>query len=267
MVAIARLDYFARLPGQIHADRYLIWPCLFWLGTFLFLAAQTRHGPRMARTGMLLLAALVAWALLPTHACWSGWGEAVYRNNAATAAAVRSDVFDTRLLVRDDPSVALREKLKSLSLFRERGLAMFARPGPQWLGQTAPFDVGQLPQAGLELWARDVIDDDLREGTWPEALRVQGVILSRLEGTTARGELVVLDDGNQVAGFGERSFTRYSNSRLRQMVRGLLPQYGFDAYIRAFDPTRAYRLVVVDTDFAQARMIGVLHQAQVPAAP
>lgn len=250
LIALARHDYFQTHPDQVFADRYLIWPCLFWLGVAFSLLGRVSGRPRL-RAALLAVLVLLPVAMYPTHALWAGWGEAVYRNSAASGAAVRSDVFDGQALMREDSSVTLAEKLHSLRLFREQGLAMFAAPGADWLGQVLPI----VPEADTRIRIalrsrREVADlrgDDYHGG------RIEGTVPGGMEHISRGSVLVVLDGNDRVVGFAEFTFHRIGG-----MKQWLQRKSGFDAYVREYDPEAMYRLVAVKPDASAALLLGQL---------
>lgn len=254
LIALARHDYFQAYPGQIFADRYLVWPCLFWLGVVFALLgwAEPRRGLRAALLVAVAALPVLAW---PTHAMWVGWGVTVYRNNQASGVAVRSDVFDAQVLVREDSSVTLQEKLRSLALFRERGLAMFATPGADWLGQPLPV----VPQTDAEIRitprSRRAVED-LREGE-RHGGRIEGVVREGMDRIPRDSVLVVLDGEGRVAGFA--GFTFHPVGGLRRLVTR---KRGFDAYVRDYDAAAEYRLVAVRPDASSAVLLGRLPVAR-----
>ncbi len=250
LIALARHDYFQAHPDQVFADRYLVWPCLFWLGVAFALFGMARDR-RWLRIAVLAVAAVLPIAAYPTHALWAGWGETVYRANQAGGAAVRSDVFDADALMREDASVTLAEKLRSLRLFRERGLAMFATPGAGWLGRA--LEVAPETDAGIriEMRSRRAVED-LREGA-RHGGRIDGMVRDGLARIPRDSVLVVLDGQDRVAGFAAFTFRR--SGGLRRIFQR---KRGFDAYVRDYDAAAEYRLVAVAPDARSALLLGRL---------
>lgn len=254
-LALGRLDYLEQQPNQVFADRYLVWPCLFWLGAVLMmLVARGRVGQV---TRPLAVAAMLAlpWLLWPTHKLGAGWSATVYRANQTMAAAARSDVIDPEVFWREDPSADWASKLRSLELFRERHLAMFATPGADaigttWSGSLAPRGEGD----GMNLSA-PVPAGDVREGRHP--YRFFGVIV---RGALPRGDelIAVLDAEDRIVGYGEVSFHGTPVPHLRKRLH---PKRGFDAFIRGFDPGMRYRVVVLDFVRGEGRLLGEVRRA------
>lgn len=250
LIALARHDYFQTHPGQVFADRYLIWPCLFWLGVAFSLLGRVSRRARL-RVVLLAMLALLPVVAYPTHELWAGWGQSVYRNSAASGAAVRSDVFDAQVLIRDDASVAPEEKLRSLHLFREQGLAMFATPGADWLGQALPIAPQTDARIRIALRSRHAVED-LR-GDDHHGGRIEGMVDDGMGDIPRDSVLVVLDDNDHVAGFAEFTFRRSGG-----LKRLLQRKSGFDAYVRNYDPAAEYRLVAVRPDATSALLLGRL---------
>lgn len=130
LIGLARLDYFARHPDQVFADRYLVWPSLFWAGLAIF-GVSVLQGARTAwwsraAAGMVLLLALALW---PSHRAGIGWGQAAERLVARSEPAVLLGVFDPEVLP-DNDAASRTQVEQSLALLRARGLGYFRRPLP-----------------------------------------------------------------------------------------------------------------------------------------
>ena len=245
IIGIGRLEYLQQRPDQVFADRYLLWPCLFWLGVVLWLLASQRGRVRHAAIAFVVLLPVVLW---PTHRLGAGWGASIYRSVQTVAAAVRSDVLDPDVLWVEDPSVRLEDKLRSLQLFRERRLAMFAPTGTDalgtvWSGTLEP-DARLAVRFAPPLPARDI------RGPLAAA-RLWGAVDAGIERIDPQSGLVVLDPRQRIVGYGEFSFDGTDASRLRWWPRR---QQGFDVFIRDYDPAIAYRVAAVDF----ARRTGLL---------
>lgn len=239
IIGLGRLNYFAIYPLQAFADRYLLWPCLFWAGLGLLLLH--RLGTRLSARGMawamlpLLLLPLMAW---PTHVLWTGWGATVYRNLQQSSASARADAFDVRHF-GTNAAVNAETTLRTLHYFRERRLAMYARPGTDWLGKayTAALQpAGTIHAHPIQLEALT----DQRDGR--AIARFEGWIASGIREAQHDGQLVVLDDASRVVGFAEYSFIRPGAEALRF---DLPRKRGFDGYIRDYDANAGYRLVLL----------------------
>jgi hypothetical protein len=66
---------------------------------------------------------------------------------------------------------------------------------------------------------------------------------------------VVLAEDDTVVGLAEFSFVRYDAAPLRM---SLPRKRGFDGYIRDYDPTRQYRLAVLQRDQLRAFLLAVI---------
>lgn len=251
LIALARHDYFQDHPEQVFADRYLIWPCLFWLGVAFALLGMTGRIGQRVKSVMIALAVCVPVVAYPTHELWAGWSEAVHRSNQASAAAVRSDVFDADVLMRNDTSVTLEAKLHALALFRERGLAMFATPGAQWLGERLLVTPERDRTIRIGMRSRRAVDD-LRAGA-SQGGRIDGLVREGAGRIPDDSVLVVLDAEGRVVGFAEFTF-RLPEGRWRRLHR----KPGFDAFVRDYDATADYQLVAVAPDARSALLLGEL---------
>ena len=143
LIGIARLQLFAEHPGQVLADRYLVWSTLFWSGlaALLLYEIQTigRTVPR--RVGSALACVLVAGLavlMLPSHRQGAGWAGAVNRHSELAIAAAWLDVRGHLFPDGDDASRSDVER--SLAAMRAGAIGPFARPPPALPGASAPAD-------------------------------------------------------------------------------------------------------------------------------
>lgn len=239
VVCLGRLRYLEELPMQTFADRYLLWPCLFWLGLGLLLlrrlAPRLRPLPRRFALLPLLAVAVVAW---PTHHLWTGWGATVYRNLQQSAASARSDAFDARHFA-DNGAVSAEVTLRALGYLRERKLAMYAAPGSDWLGRSVHGPLQPVADIIAQPGTLKPLQD-MRTGA-PIA-HLEGWIASGISAAQDAGELVVIDPNDRIVGFAEYSFIRPQAEVLRL---DLPKKRGYDGYIRDYEAGAAYRLVLV----------------------
>jgi hypothetical protein len=258
IIGLGRLEYLQQRPDQVFADRYLPWPCLFWLGVVLWLLASPNG---VIRRGTIVCLAVLPFALWPTHELGAGWGAQVFRTVQATAAAARADVIDPEVFWRDDPSVVFEDKLRSLQLFRERGLAMFAPAGARDLGKAWHGTLAMDDQIVTNLSAPRAAQD-VRSPV--AAARFEGFFVSGLERIGPEHLLAVLDPAGRIAGYGEPSFDATGSEKLRWKP---LRMQGFDAFIRGYDPAVRYRLVALDFASLTGVMLGEVPRAeQTPVA-
>jgi hypothetical protein len=236
IIGIGRLQGMRELPSQIFADRYLMWPSLFWAAlALLVLQDLARAKSRVLRAVGLAFVALLPIALWPTQHAWAEWGAAVYRIAQRGAAAARSGVFDPAVLP-DGPDAPRKDVEASLVLLRERHLAMFTQPAWEQLGAR----VNIAPPNPAVIATAHVLDT-FHDGAGPAIARIEGSVTQGL-GELRGHALALVDDTDTVVGFAEPSFVSNAAgaSRLNRSVKR-----GFDGYIRDFDAARAYRLVVL----------------------
>ncbi|MCW5569275.1 MAG: hypothetical protein KIS84_13735, partial [Dokdonella sp.] len=148
-ICLARLAHFKTSPGDVLAERYLPWSCLFWLGLALYaLAAPRRPSPRRDVIAAMFAVAL-AVMLYPSHLWWVGWAAAVNRINNASAVAAQMGIWDPERFP-DGPDARKADVLRSLELMRERRLSMFGEPGyALWSSQWREPALLLPPQSGL----------------------------------------------------------------------------------------------------------------------
>ncbi|MBK8096633.1 MAG: hypothetical protein IPK26_05965 [Planctomycetes bacterium] len=149
LVCVARTEFFAATPGQLFAERYLVWSGLFWSG----LAIHSLAGAERPRTVALgtLAAALIALTLWPVQRSWMSWGVATKNQVERTALALRLGIDDkaTAPMAADLGALSFAQCVHAV---RERRLQMFAEPELPAIGTTLATDP---PDASLpELPAR-----------------------------------------------------------------------------------------------------------------
>lgn len=252
VIAIGRLGYFESNLNQVFAERYLAWPCLFWMGLALLLLGDLwRMSSRVPVTVALLLLALVPVALLPTHRQWAGWAASVYQMAQQSAAAARSDVIDDTMFP-DGHDASRDEVLRALALLKQERLAMFADPGWALMGTQWPVAPGDGKFAASARVTGRL--QDSQSGL--AAARVEGVVSHGIAAIAQSGALAILDADDRVAGLAEFSFI-YSPEPV--LLRLDVPRKrGFDAYIRDFHADRQYRLVLLQAAAHRAVLLQTL---------
>ncbi|HUD42768.1 MAG TPA: hypothetical protein VMR06_12330 [Dokdonella sp.] len=261
LIGMGRLAYFEQHPEQIFADRYLVWPCLFWLGLgLLTLSWSTRlSGP--ARAVIVLLAAAVPIVVAPTHRSAASWAAALYEGNAATEAAALSDVIDPRIFPDHRPDASLEERIATLKLMQQKRLGMFASPYAALLGRHLSPLRASSGEATVRIVDLEPVEDarDRRP-----AARVRGIVASGIAYVADAGGLVVVDEAGGVRGFA--AFTRFDDGG--GAIRLSVPRKrGFTAYVRDYDPRVRYRLVRVDREGTSGLVLTELPGFERPETP
>jgi len=241
VIGVGRLNYLLINPGQVYADRYLLWPCIFWTGLALLLlvdAGRRKNFPVIA-SGLLFVLALPL-LMLPTQRAGAGWGATVYRQAQQAGASARSGVFDAKTFP-DDPSANHAEVLEALALLKQGRLAMFAEPGwrlvgTQWKGTFRNSNAFGLTAHLLETFR------DSQSGL--KAAHFEGAVSFGIAPLRKQGRLVVLDETNTIVGLVEFSYIGPGAEPLRM---DLPRKRAFDGYIRNYDASKIYRLAVIDT--------------------
>jgi hypothetical protein len=155
IVALGRLDYFAAHPGQIFANRYVPWSCLFWFGLLaaaIGLRARTQTGAppradgRVPRWAWLPAGVMLVMAVLttPGHRIWS---ELIQQGVRLDLAGIVSGVIDPRRSLGEGIP---EEVIAGTPARRAAGLSAFAWPEARRLGVAATA-AGPVP--GIELVA------------------------------------------------------------------------------------------------------------------
>lgn len=141
IVSISRLTYFEQYPDQIYAERYLPWPCLFWLGLALIaLGAPLTKRQIFARAtfAFALLLPLLAWPI--------EFGGGIY------AALVRGQIDNTAAgsivgVIERDVSQGETDNgefARGYPVLRPLRVAQFADPALDLIGKPLPSSLSAL---------------------------------------------------------------------------------------------------------------------------
>ncbi|HEY2394776.1 MAG TPA: hypothetical protein VGH81_02175 [Rudaea sp.] len=153
IVSVSRLEAFARFPDQIYADRYLPWPCLFWLG--LALIALSRPARNAATRGTLvfaLLLPLLGWPIETGGAIFAALTRGLI-DNTANGSIVGVIERGTTL-----GETETEEFVRGLATLQGRRIAQFATPAAAAIGSGVPATARMLPGATITIRP---IDDNL----------------------------------------------------------------------------------------------------------
>ena len=240
LIGVGRLDYIDRVPEQVFADRYLVWPCLFWMG-ISFMLLSTAHARRTwLRNGLLAFACLLPIALFPFQQYGAGWGAAVYRGNQASAAAAMSDLFDNRLFEPGEDAT-LEQRVRSYQLLREKHLGPFRFAGTDELGQLLADDlVAEPAKISVDVRIMSAVAD-ARDGS--TGAHFEGVVAAGIRVVRDRGPLAVIDPDRRIVGYAMFS---YVGKPMRPLGFSIPLKRGFDGYVKDYNPIVRYRLVSLD---------------------
>jgi hypothetical protein len=186
IVSVSRLSAFQKYPDQIYADRYLPWPCLFWLG--LALIALGRAPRSLAARGTLMFA-----FLLPLF----GWpiqtGGQIY---AALVRGLIDNTADGSIVGVIERGVSLGETqtdefVRGLPELRRRRVAQFATRAAGSIGTTASGSHA-LPDAVIT--TRPIADNLIGSASTAVVLRLPA------PGAAAHEPLLLIDGDGIVVG-------------------------------------------------------------------
>lgn len=246
-----RIETFHVHPDQIFADRYMTWPCLFWLGLGLLAVSWIAGSARPA----LKTAGVFGLILLPVVMAVSQrdqtiWSLLVYRSSQQAAASLRSGIFDDAHFPGEDMGVEAR--MRQAALLRSRHLAMFADPEWQQVGETWQGSLEKEPDvAARACWLQPVLDYP----TQRNAGHLEGAVTQGKRRVYAEGTLAILDEDRRIAGLIEFSHAAPNEPDLLFRVRS---KRGFDGYVRDFDENKKYALALLNTHTKQGIMLGTV---------
>ena len=237
IICLARLGYFTVNPGQIFADRYLPWSCLFWLGLGLYAIGTDSHHRNWHTPSIAMSVGLIWLVFSPSNS--HGWMTIVHRQNQQSAIAAQLGIWDPERISSTDASN--EDILATLALFKQRHLSMFAEAGFGIVerGWHAP---PQLPATLAESYAHvvRVFDDTLGHR---KVADFEGWMPS-IHGLSHRTVLVVVDEQGDMCGLAKFSFIGTNDKWSRfSMAR----QRGFDGYVLAPRAGEQLRVLALDT--------------------
>ncbi len=237
IIALGRLEYFDQHPGQVLADRYLPWSCLFWLGLALgALDLRPRRAARLAAWSAPALALAAMVVLQPSQVTRAGWSAAVHRAIQHASVAAQLGLWDAERMPRHDD--ASRDAVeRTLALMRERGLSMFGEPtyALHRQGWRAPPGDAAVPAGSLARVVRTLAP----EPGQPPAVAIEGWF-GDIPGRPRELLLVVVDEAGAPRGLARLSFIGPHKRGLRL---DLPPRRGFDGYV--LEPAPGERLRVL----------------------
>lgn len=127
LIAVSRLSFFTANPGQVFADRYLPWSCLFWLGLAgsVVLTLRPSAGTPRAGAGLAIAVCVLAALALPTHLVHARWAASVHWHAERLAASIVAGVPDPAVMPHPDEA-DVATTVRTIEGLRDRALAMFA---------------------------------------------------------------------------------------------------------------------------------------------
>jgi hypothetical protein len=228
LISLSRLTYFDAYPGQILADRYLVWPCLLWAGVFLQWVAAP-DAPRDRRRGAVACALVVAIGLAawPAHRHGMQWGSAVYAIAERSAVAAWMGIEDPEWLV-DDGASSLADKRRSVLLFRQHRVAMFSRDADRLMGQHVdPVPADPAAPPGRCTITRTFVDPP----SGRTFFQFRGFVTDASLPHPAGAELVAVDARQTIVGLA--TWTHYSAPDGTAPRWWAMRRNGFDGYAPA----------------------------------
>ncbi|MBK7144262.1 MAG: hypothetical protein IPH76_03270 [Xanthomonadales bacterium] len=235
LVALGRNWLFIAVPGQLLADRYVIWTNVFWLGLALAIGARVGRGPLAAATAGAVAIAL-AVLLYPTHQIGSGWAQAVERLVEQRAAQIAAGVHGQGMA--EHTATGSRQfTLPVLEVLRRHQAGMFRHPRQRLIGASPVLPPTAAALASISVPRRVEEDGTGALAGW----HIEGRLLD--PGLRARIDgLVVAERSGRIVGIGEFSFAE----RVTPWRRIDRVAEGFDAYFRADADCSGLRLYGVD---------------------
>lgn len=237
--AVGRMDYLHEYPNQVYADRYMIWPSLFWCALAYLITFDLAHAQaKCAQIAGIIFLVIMPFALWPAHRQGVEWASIVYRDAQEDAAAARSGVFDADKFP-DNAGASKPTVLATLDLLRRDHLAMFADQNWQLVGKTCPWPIADSHDFSVQ--AR-ISSHGLDGNTGTPFAIVNGVVASGIAQIQKSGQLAIVSSHDEIVGLVEFSHLKPGSGALRFDTPR---KRGFDGYIRHFNPRETYTLVML----------------------
>lgn len=233
LVSLARASYFDLLPNQRVAPRYLLWPCIFWIGALTALAINGSRLRRSRKIALSLWGALVVLlpvALLPSHSAKHLEHAKLRLQDASLGLALGIQNPDVTGILFRRPAVLHRvaERLRAAEL------GVFAGPTSEEVG--VPLSTlyridPQSPFTGIKTEARPIPNGQ------ELAVRFEG----RIDGSAAGfSHVAIVDSRGVVAGWGTIRGTGHRLARRLGLLVDMSPR--FAGYITG--PTGPHDLAI-----------------------
>jgi hypothetical protein len=238
LIVIGRAGLMITNPVDVLSPRYCFWSPFFWLALPV-LALYSWPQLRLYPAGLCLLALAIAVGTLPSQfrigAVYEHWRKAT--EDAALRLVCGTE--DEATLQRLFRNARYSEKIirPLASIYRERGLDMFAWPGARLVGQVLPPSTASQSDGpgSLGYWQVEQIVDTLRKDQ--PAARFSGWCLATQTHQTAKYVLISQTDGH-VVGFGRFNVDEPKRNRRYRLSARHPP--GFQGYIRDYSSKTRY---------------------------
>lgn len=165
IVALARADYFERLPGQIFSTRFLPWSCLFWMAIAWIALIRSTWATRIRRRAFV--ATVVALTLAIGLATTKGhlwWGDKVQKNIRLVATGLAVGVLPKSGGRYGESFVG--EILQGLPPVRSAGLSMFAWPESRMHGRRISWATAEPWMGQPDFEVREVENELPSDRAW-----------------------------------------------------------------------------------------------------
>jgi hypothetical protein len=139
IVALGRMAFFAEYPGQIFANRYVPWSCLFWFGLLAGAIGLSARAPadggaapgRTPRWVWLPAGVMLVMAVL-TNTSHRIWSTIIQQDVRLDSAGFVSGVIDPQRALGETP---VEDVMTALPAIRDAGLSAFAWPEARLQGR------------------------------------------------------------------------------------------------------------------------------------
>ena len=147
IVSVSRLDYFRQFPDQIYANRYLPWPCLFWLGLALVALGNAKTKASVFTKTTFAFVLLLPLVGQPTQHGGRIYAQLVRGSIDNTAAGSEVGVIEKGASLGETQT---DEFLRGIDLLKRNRVAQFATRAATRLGHPLPDAARVVADATLE---------------------------------------------------------------------------------------------------------------------
>jgi len=123
LIVLFRVQYLIDEPGQLFADRYVFWSCVWWLGIVIYATSFLRRPSLQFAAAALGIA--VAWSLALSNAYGLGWARIVHDDLNRQAIGFRLGLVD-HTYSASVSTMPIAQTLAVIDLLKQRRLAQFS---------------------------------------------------------------------------------------------------------------------------------------------
>ncbi len=255
VIAVNRVSHFQANPGDVLAERYLIWSALLWLGVGLYWLSVPIPRATLRTSAVAVLAIAVAVVGIQRANWWRSWASSTYRIVELTATAYQRGIEHPHRLV-EVATPDMLENNKSVTALRAAKVMVFGDDSESWLLREIGVESASVGLPAFQAW-QSPDTGDLPPGS---AWRIVGTEIPRLTAHRLRAaHFWVADAKGRVVGDCARTGSKREPSDYARYFRPIYNR--IDCYVLR---EAGSQLRLVSTHHGTASVIGAL---TIPESP